>query len=123
MPMEIQYQVHGHITRTMNIFNLTIQKRMHTVIKQCLTCNERKQITFMIVQQCIHCVIMAFCCNVYSPSKAVSSHTLFPTVQVYVNCTSMAFCLLLSSLRAVSLNIGLRATTSLRGRPNNRLVK
>ena len=58
MPMEIQYQVHGHITRIMNTFNLTIQKGMHTVIKQCLTCNERKQITFMIVQQCIHCVIM-----------------------------------------------------------------
>ena len=30
---------------------------------------------------------------------------------------------LFNSLRAVSLNIGLRATTSLRGKPNNRLVK
>ena len=29
----------------------------------------------------------------------------------------------INSLRAVSLNIGLRATTSLRGKPNNRLVK
>ena len=28
-----------------------------------------------------------------------------------------------NSLRAVSLNIGLRATTSLHGKPNNRLVK
>ena len=28
-----------------------------------------------------------------------------------------------NSLRAVSLNIGLRATTSLCGKPNNRLVK
>ena len=40
MPMQIQYRVHGHITRIMNTFYLTIQKRMHTVIKQCLTCNE-----------------------------------------------------------------------------------
>ena len=30
---------------------------------------------------------------------------------------------IINSLRAVSLNIGLRATTSLHGKPNNRLVK
>ena len=84
-----------HVTRIMNTFNVAIQKRMHTVIKRCLTCNERKQITFMMDTLCNYGILLQTC-NVYSPSKAVSSNTLFPTVQVCVNCTSMAFCLLLN---------------------------
>ena len=52
----------------------------------------------------------------------VFTHNGKPSIFLFALKSTIHF-KMLNSLRAVSLNIGLRATTSLCGKPNNRLVK